>query len=232
MSIWTTLPTERLLADYSLWSAQLGNLSESVAATEDYADLYHLDVADAHFVPGLLFFPDLVAALRPLTQKPFHVHLMTEKPETLVQDFLSAGADIVTVHAENKSAEEAIKLIRDAGKAVGLAVQLETPVAEVERFLPDLDLVVVMGTRLGIKGVGLDDQAAPRIREIKQLLAKHGLSDTVKVSADGGIRTHTVSQLRDAGADMITPGSLVFKSDDLGETTRWLHKLPAPSKPE
>lgn len=225
MTFWQTLPTHRLLADYSLWSADLANLATSIAHVEPYADLYHLDVADAHFVPGLLFFPDLVAALRPLTRKPFHVHLMTDQPQQLVDDFAAAGADLLTIHAENRDVAATLARIKAAGKRAGLAVQLDTPLAAIESHLPQLDLVVMMGTRLGIKGVGLDERACARITEAKALIAHHGLATQIKVSADGGIREQTVPLLRRAGADLITPGSLVFKSHNLEQTTSWLHRL-------
>lgn len=225
MSFWQTLPTHRLLADYSLWSADLANLAASIAQTAPYADLYHLDVADAHFVPGLLFFPDLVAALRGLTTKPFHVHLMTAQPQQLIDDFATAGADLITIHAENAAVAPTLAQIKRAGKRAGLAVQLDTPIAAIEPYLDQLDLVVMMGTRLGIKGVGLDDRAYGRISQVKALIADRGRSDQVKVAADGGIREQTVPSLRAAGADLITPGSLVFKSTDLAQTTRWLHSL-------
>jgi len=225
MSFWQTLPTQRLLADYSLWSANLANLAASIAQTEPYADLYHLDVADAHFVPGLLFFPDLVAALRPLTSKPFHVHLMTAQPQRLIDDFAAAGADLITIHAENAAVGPTLNQIKATGKRAGLAVQLDTPVTAILPHVEQLDLVVMMGTRLGIKGVGLDERACDRINQVKALLAERGLTAQIKVAADGGIREQTVPLLRAAGADLITPGSLVFKSTDLAQTTRWLHTL-------
>ncbi len=225
MTFWQTLPTHRLLADYSLWSADLANLATSIAQTEPYADLYHLDVADAHFVPGLLFFPDLVAALRPLTRKPFHIHLMSDQPQRLIDDFAAAGADLITIHAENRAVAAVLAQIKAAGKQAGLAVQLDTPLAVIAPHLAQLDLVVMMGTLLGIKGVGLDERACARITEAKALIAHQGLAAQIKVSADGGIREQTVPLLRRAGADLITPGSLVFKSHDLQATTNWLHNL-------
>jgi ribulose-phosphate 3-epimerase len=228
MPLWSQLAQDRLLVDYSLWSADLANLAASIHRTEACADLYHVDVADGHFVPSLLFFPDLLAALRPLTAKPFHVHLMTQRPEHLVADFLKAGADIITVHAENDQTAEVINQVKQAGKAVGLAVQLHTPLELVADLLEDIDLVLMMGTLLGIKGVGLDDQAVPRLQAVRKLIDAQALRHRVKLSADGGIREHTVPQLRAAGADMITPGSLVFKSQDLYQTTAWLHSLAGP----
>lgn len=226
MSIWSQLPQERLLADFSLWSADLAALGDSVRSTEPHADLYHIDVADAHFVPGLLFFPDLVAALRGVTEKPFHVHLMVEHPAALADAFLDAGADLITVHADNSEAFEVLEAVRSRGKSAGVALELEADPGIVEQFLDRISLVLMMGTPLGIKGVGMDDRAPDRIGTVKGMLEKRGLTDTVKVSADGGIREHTVPLLRSAGVDVITPGSLVFKSQDLAATTRWLQHLP------
>ncbi len=226
MSIWSRLPRQRLLADYSLWSADLAALGESIRATEPYADFYHIDVADAHFVPGLLFFPDLVAALRAHTETPLHVHLMTEHPAALAPAFLDAGADLLTVHADNSETSEAIDLVRSRGQSAGVAVELETDPRIVEKFADRISLVLMMGTPLGVKGVEMDDRAPDRVHAMKEMLAVRGLGSTVKVSADGGIREHTVPLLRAAGADMVTPGSLVFKSRDLAATTEWLQGLP------
>ncbi len=90
------IPGDRFTAEFSLWSADLTRLGDDIRRTESVADLYHIDVADAHFVPGLLFFPDLVAALRPLTTRPFHLQLMVRDPAALIDDFVAAGADLIT----------------------------------------------------------------------------------------------------------------------------------------
>jgi ribulose-phosphate 3-epimerase len=223
------LPTGRLLADFSLWSSDLTNLAGEIRRTEPFADMYHLDVADGDFVPSLLFFPDLVAALRPLTQKPFHVHLMTTNPADLIDDFADAGADIITIHYENADRDDVLAQIRAKGISTGLAIQLETPIESAVEYFNQVDAFVLMGTRLGIKGVGLDDEACPRIAKLRSLLKREGLPGKIKIQGDGGIRDHTVPQLRLAGADIITPGSLAFKSPDLLETTLWLRSLPGPT---
>ncbi|MCW5853118.1 MAG: ribulose-phosphate 3-epimerase [Anaerolineae bacterium] len=226
--MYNSLPTDRLLLDFSLWSADLTRLAEEIQRTAPYADLYHLDVADAHFVPGLLFFPDLVAALRPLTVRPFHVHLMADQPARLIDDFVAAGADILTVHLElGPSVADRLHQIRDAGCRAGLAVALETPIEDVRHYLQGLDVIVMMGTALGIKGVGLSPDAAPRLRAMRALL-KAAEATHVRLLADGGIRPQTVPVLRAAGADGIVPGSLVFKSEALAETVAWLRRLEGP----
>jgi ribulose-phosphate 3-epimerase len=221
--IWSKLPKQRLLADASLWSADLGALAQEVRRMEPYADLFHLDVADANFVPGLLFFPDLVAAIRPCTQKPFHVHLMVERPLQLVEDFVRAGADIVTLHLENRRhLESGLDKIHAAGASAGIAIQLDTDVFDLVPYLSSIQIVVLMGTMLGIKGASLDERVLEKIEAVKRIVAEHASSDQIKVSADGGIRIETVPKLRQAGADIITPGSLLFKSEDLQQTTSWI----------
>lgn len=229
MNAWKHLSGDRLLVDVSLWSADLAHLGESVARLDSYADSFHVDVADAHFVPRLLLFPDLVAALRPLTGKPFHVHLMVDDPTRLIDDFAAAGSDLITIHYEIGAAvPAALERIRGHELAAGLALQLNTPPEAVAPYVDQIDLVVMMGTDLGIKGVGLSEQAVPRLRRMRRLLIEHGATDRIRVEADGGLRTHTVPRLRAAGADAISPGSLIFQSDNLADTFEWLWSLPGP----
>lgn len=220
-----TFPANRLLADFSLWSANLGNLEWEIRRAQPFADLFHFDVADGQFAPEFLFFPDLIAALRPVTARPFHVHLMIENPSRHIEPFVQAGADIVTVHVEADDCPAAVEKIAAAGKVAGIAVQLETPLEAVLPYLARVGVIVIMGTKLGIKGVGLSEQACPRIAALRDILAARNLSGAIKISADGGIRENTVAALYAAGADMITPGSLVFRSPDLFETITWIRGL-------
>ena len=99
-SAWQNLPRTRLLADVSLWSADLANLAAGIERVEPFADSFHLDVSDAHFAPSLLFFPDLIRALRPHTKRPLHIHLMVERPTIMIENLVASGADVITVHAE------------------------------------------------------------------------------------------------------------------------------------
>jgi len=231
MSIWQAFPGKRLLAELSLWSADLAHLGDEMDRTERYADLYHIDASDGHFVPLLLFFPDLVARLRPLTRTLFHVHLMAEGATLLQQvaEFTHAGADLITIHTENGAAvPEALDAIQQAHIAAGLALGLDTPVEAVIPYLDRIELVTMMGTRIGIKGQGLAEQACPRIRALRHLLHAYGYTDTIKIAADGGIRMQTVPALRAAGADTVVMGSLAYNSTDLHQTFSWLRSLPEP----
>ena len=225
MSGWTDLPRTRLLADVSLWSADLANLAASIARINPFADSFHLDVADAHFAPGLLFFPDLVRALRPLTGRPLHVHLMAERPTDLIAEFIASGADAITVHAELGECEAAaaIREIRRAGRSAGLALRLDTPVEACEPYLDGIDSLLLLGTALGVKGQDLAPEACARLAGAASLLGEQ--RGRIRLIADGGIRSHSVPLLRRAGADCIVPGSLVFQSHDLAETFAWLRSL-------
>ncbi|MHC1691975.1 MAG: ribulose-phosphate 3-epimerase [Sphaerochaetaceae bacterium] len=228
-TVFNAMDRSRLLLDVSLWSAPLTDIDSGIRFSASSADLYHLDVADAHFVPVLLLFPDLIAAINTKTDKVLHVHLMMDEPLGHLDSFIEAGADIITIHAElgNKAVEENISYLRQKGIAVGLALCVESDVSVLDGYLDRIDLVLLMGTPIGVKGVGMDSRTPDRVRAIKAKLRERGLLDQVVVSVDGGIRTETVPAVRQAGADMITPGSLVFKSKDLKATAAWLHGLQA-----
>jgi ribulose-phosphate 3-epimerase len=226
---WSQLPRNRLLADVSLWSADLGNLEAAVRRLSPWADSFHLDAADGHFVPSLLFFPDLIRAIRPHTTAPFHVHLMAEHPSQLAGEFLGAGADLLTVHVENgeREAGAAIELALCRGCGAGVALKLGTPVRAVLPYLDAVEVIILLGTEVGVKGCDLSPHACGRLHEARSLLREHAKRE-VRLVADGGIRTHTVPALHAAGADAVVPGSLVFQSADLESTFRWLrgHSLP------
>ncbi len=226
MDFWENFPANRLMAEASIWSSDFTHLADEFKRVDPYVDLYHFDVSDAHFVPGLLFFADLVAALRPLTQKMFHVHLMVEQPLSLVDDFAQAGADLITVHSENGPlAAGVIKKIQDLKLHAGLAVGLESQPESILPYLEQIDLILLMGTPIGVKGVGLSRLAAARIRRVRKLLHENGFAGKIKIESDGGIRQNTVPDLRMAGADLVVMGSLLFKSNDLDQTFAWLHAL-------
>ena len=220
------LPADRLLAEFSLWSADLGRLADDIARIEPFVDIYHIDVADGHFSPALLYFPDLVAVVRKRTAKPLHVHLMTADAILLdqIEQFADAGADLVSIHAENANADEGLALIERRGLKAGMVLQLHTPVADAARFLDRLAMLTLLGTRIGIKGVGLDDSALARLREARRLIAARG-GHRIILASDGGNREHTVPELRRAGAETVVLGSLAFGAPDLAARIAWVHGL-------
>ncbi|MBY5904193.1 ribulose-phosphate 3-epimerase [Rhizobium leguminosarum] len=223
-----SLPTDRLMAEMSLWSADLGRLEDEIKRVDALTDIYHIDVADGHFSPALLFFPDLVALCRKHTSKPLHVHLMATDDilEDQIRQFAEAGADLISIHAENADIDGGLKLIGDLGLVSGIVLQLQTAVADVGRYLDRIGMLTLLGTRIGVKGQGLDEQAEPRLREAADLIANKKSSNRVVLAADGGIREHTVPGLRLAGAETIVMGSLAFNAKDFNERMDWVHAQP------
>ena len=224
-----TLPKGRLLAEFSLWSADLVRIADDVARVDDHVDIYHADVADGHFSPAMLLFPDLISQIRPLTERPIHVHLMVADNALAnqIDQFAAAGADIISIHAENADVGTALDRIAAKGLAAGLVLQLHTPVASIQSHLDRLAMLTLLGTKMGIKGVGLDPQAEDRLREARGMIA--ATDGQTLLAADGGIRDHTVPGLREAGADTIVMGSLAFGAEDLPGRMAWVHAQQGPA---
>jgi ribulose-phosphate 3-epimerase len=225
------LPAGRLLVEVSLWSADLARLGDELRRIEAYADILHIDAADGHFAPALLFFPDMVARVRGLTSLPIHVHLMVADEILLhqVRQFAEAGADVISVHTENGPlVDRAYELIEARGSKPGVVLCTETPVSQITRHLGRVRFVTLLGTPIGVKGQGLAQDATARLREARATIAGAGQNRRIVLAADGGIRENTVPLLRAAGAETIVAGSLVFEAPDLERRIRWLRELPAP----
>ena len=220
------LPT-RPLAEFSLWSANLLALDADLIRVGNLVDLYHIDVADGHFAPALLYFPDLVAALRKRSAIPFHVHLMCQDAVLMAQidQFAEAGADLISVHAENANAALAVTHIRALGLRAGVVLKLETPVAVAAPLVEQLDFLTLLGTRIGVKGQGLDPSATARLQEAKALIARRANPARYVLAADGGIREETVPLLVKAGAETVVMGSLAYGAPDLSARIGWLRGL-------
>ena len=221
----SALPRSRLLAEYSMWSANLLRLADDLERISPHADILHVDVADGHFAPALLFFPNLVAGLRALTAIPIHVHLMVDDAVLLAQidQFAEAGADLISLHVENANAADGLQRIGAHGLKAGMVLRVETPVARAAELVSRLDMLTLLGTAIGVKGQGLDPTAGARLGEAAALIA--GAGRRVILAADGGIRDTTVPLLRNAGAETVVMGSLAFGAPDLAERMRWLHGL-------
>ena len=222
------LPRNSLLAEFSLWSADLANMETDLKRIEPYVDLHHIDVADARFTPGFLFFPDFVARIARSTAKPIHVHLMVEPEivEEQTRQFIEAGADLISVHAENGDAGlRAIALAKKLGAEAGVVLRLETPVSAIEPFIDHVAFVTLLGTSIGVKGQSLSEKACGRLIEARSLLRKASRENQIILAADGGIREQTVPLLRQAGAQTVVLGSLAFGDKNLGDRIAWLHGL-------
>jgi ribulose-phosphate 3-epimerase len=207
----------------SLWSADLSNLASEIRRIGPYSERFHIDVADGHYVPNLLFFPDLVKALRPHTRLPFEVHLMTTDPLAWVDPFIEAGVDGFILCLDSLTQPQAaLQAIRARGKQVGVSLLINEPISALEGLWDDLDTLTIIGTAMGIKGASMDASVPARIRAAREIITRRGLK--TEILADGGIRRETVPLLAAAGADYIVPGSLMFR-DDPAAMRAWLATL-------
>ena len=207
----------------SLWSADLANLGAEIRRVEQYSERFHIDVADGHYVHNLLFFPDQVKAMRAHTKLPMEVHLMVTDPMSWVDPFVEAGADnIMFCFDAVKNPGEVLRAIRATGKEAGVSLLITEPLDVLEPYWELLDMLIIVGTAMGIKGASMDASVPPKIRQAKQIIKDRNLKTLVE--ADGGIRRETVPLLKAAGADYIVPGSLMFKENP-AEMRAWLASL-------
>ena len=196
----------------SLWSADLTRLASDLERVEPYSEQFHLDVADGHYVPNLLFFPDLVKQLRPLTTKPLEIHLMVTDPMAWIDPFVDAGADIILFCFDaTPSPGQVLEAIKARGRKAGFSLLIHESIGQVQPYWNSLDVLCVVGTAMGIKGAIMDPGVPDKIRQARRLIRERGLPTVIE--ADGGIRRETVPLLKAAGADFIVPGSLMFKED-------------------
>ncbi len=204
----------------SLLSCDFSRMGEEVSRIDAAgADLIHLDVMDGHFVPNLTIGPGIVKAVRPYTKLPFDVHLMISHPDSYIDPFADAGADIITFHVEAEDdIEKTIAHIRERGVLPGLVIKPATPAEAVFPYLDSLYMVLVMTVEPGFGGQSFMADMMPKVRALKAEIERRGLD--VLIEADGGITAATAPVCREAGVDVSVSGTGVFKAPDAAAAIR------------
>ena len=202
----------------SILSADFTRLGDQIAeAADGGADWIHIDVMDGHFVPNITIGPLIVEAARRATELPLDVHLMIEEPERYLADFVSAGADLLTVHQETcPHLHRTVQQIRELGARPGVAVNPATPVETLIDILPFVDLVLVMTVNPGFGGQKFIAECVPKIAVLSQTIEAKGL-EQIEIEVDGGTDPKTAPLTVAAGASVLVAGSAVFSRGSIAE---------------
>lgn len=199
----------------SLLSANFADLTNEIKKVEQAgADLLHIDIMDGHFVPNLTFGPPVVAAIKKVSALPFDVHLMVKNPETLIDDFARAGADIITIHAETAPhLHRLLQNVKELGLRAGIALNPSTPLSAVEEVLDMADMILIMSVNPGFGGQKFISSATSKIARLKQLIDDRQLK--VDIEVDGGINPQTAKEVIKAGANVLVAGSAIYGASDI-----------------
>lgn len=197
----------------SILSADFAKLGEEIQmVTSAGADWIHVDVMDGHFVPNLTIGMGVVKAIKPVSKIPLDVHLMIEKPEKYIREFISAGSQYLTLHVEStENMTENLKLIRELGCKAGITLRPKTSIEDIKPFLSLVDLVLVMTVEPGFGGQSFMHDQVEKIRQLNSF-RKQGLGNFL-IEVDGGVDAKTAAICWDAGADVLVAGSAVFKGE-------------------
>lgn len=194
----------------SLLSADFSRLGKEVKkAQEGGADFIHLDIMDGHFVPNITFGPGIVKALRKETSLPFYTHLMIEKPEKYIEQFVQAGSDFIFIHEEAcTNARRTLQMIRKMDVKAGVALKPETPLDAAVKVLDEVDGLLIMTVEPGFGGQAFINAMLPKIEEAKKIILDKALK--VEIGVDGGINVETAPLAVKAGANILVAGSAIY----------------------
>ncbi|MEG0805846.1 MAG: ribulose-phosphate 3-epimerase [Lachnospiraceae bacterium] len=209
----------------SLLACDFAKLGEEIKIISDGGAQYiHIDVMDGLFVPSISFGMPVIKSIRKCTDHIFDVHLMIEEPQRYIEAFAQAGADIITVHAEScRHLDRVIHQIHETGKKAGIALNPATSLTVLEHILPDADMILIMTVNPGFGGQKYIPYCTQKVRDLRELIERKGLTTDIEV--DGGITLQNVSEVLEAGANVVVAGTSVFKGDAKENVAAFLKKM-------
>ena len=223
------MSTRPLIAP-SILSADLAYMARDLDKISN-ADFIHVDVMDAHFTGNLTFGPNMVKAVKRVSDVPIDCHLMIDNPDATLSWYIDAGADMITIHLEStRHLDRMVNQVKEAGRQVGVVLNPSTPVNTLDAIIEDIDMVLLMSVNPGFGGQSFIPKTYRKIKQVKQLSQSFGVDPLIEI--DGGVCRNNISQLASLGANVFVAGSAIYKASNPHEEVEILRNLARESYSE